>query len=454
VNFLILLAVFGLVAYRVLPAADRTKYLASAIALLQEVKTAFTQRRPQYETFKDALRARTPYAIVAPAFVALNAAFFCAVVFGPGTMHDPATLVGLGASLGTRTSNGEWWRLLTAIFLPNGLLHLVFTAAVLLHAGIMLERLVGRWAFAAVYLAAGVFSGLVNMSSRPVVVTVSGSGALFGLYGLMLAALAWQQVGPRSAEPVEPVGPLEPGRGLDEGSLAPVAPSAKIPLIAIKRIGAVGAMFALFSAITGSLTSGELTGFVVGLLYGLVIGWRVSERPPIARLVGAAAAGALAAAVVAAMPLRNIDDVAPEIGGVVSTEERTATKYRAAFDAFKKGKINAEALAQVADRTIVPELQAIDARLSALKNVPAEHQRIVADAREYLRLRTKSWRARAEVVRRTNPDPRHTAERSADASGRIQAEAKFRSDLMAMGNAEGFERASLQAFQRVSDWKQ
>jgi hypothetical protein len=57
-------------------------------------------------------------------------------------------------------------------------------------------------------------------------------------------------------------------------------------------------------------------------------------------------------------------------------------------------------------------------------------------------------------VRRTNPDPRRIAEQNADASGRIQAEAKFRSDSMAMGNAEGFERASLQAFQRVSGWKE
>jgi rhomboid protease GluP len=443
VNFLILLVVFGLVAYRVVPAADRAKYLATAIALFQEVKTAVTQRRPHYEAFKDALRARTPHAILAPAFIALNAAFFCAVLFGPGTMHEPETLVTFGANLGTRTTNGEWWRLLTAIFVPNGVLYLVFTAVVLLHLGMMLERLVGRWAFAAVYIAAGIFTGLVNISSRPVVITLSGTGALFGLYGLLLAALAWQQFGPRPKTPPE-----------DTDDTTPQPAAAIIPLIAIKRLGAVGMMFALFSAIAGSLGGAELTGLVVGLLYGIVIGWRLPERLPVTRLVGAAAAGVLAAVVAAAMPLRNIADVAPEITRVVTTEERTVTKYRAASDAFKKGTISAETLAQLADRTIVPELQAVEARLSALKNVPAEHRSIVAEAREYLQLRAKSWRARADVVRRTNADARHNAEGSADASGRIQAEAKFRSDLMAMGNAEGFERASLQAFQRVSEWKQ
>jgi len=314
----------------------------------------------------------------------------------------------------------------------------------------MLERLVGRWALAAAYLAAGIFTGLVNISSRPVVVTLSGTGALFGLYGLLVALLAWQAVGRR----IHTRAATDVVSDEDVVSEEAVPASATIPLIAIKRLGAVGVMFGFYSLITGSMTSAELTGFAVGLLYGLTIGWRVADRMPDTRLIGATAAGALAAAVVALMPLRNIADVAPEITRVVSTEERTTTKYRAASDAFKKGKISAETLAQLADRTIVPELQAVDARLSALKNVPAEHVDIVAAAREYLQLRTKSWRARAEVVRRTNPDPRHAAERSVDASDRIQAETKFRSDLMAMGNAEGFERASLQAFHRVSEWKQ
>lgn len=449
-NFLILLTVFGALAYRIVPAADRTRYLSAAIALYEEVKTAFTTKRPQYEAFKDALRARTPHVIVAPALVALNAAFFLAIVFGPGTISDPATVIRLGASVGTRTTNGEWWRLLTAIFLPGGLFPLLFSTAVLLHAGMMLERLVGRWALAAAYLAAGIFTGLVNISSRPVVVTLSGTGALFGLYGLLVALLAWQAVGRR----IHTRAATDVVSDEDVVSEEAVPASATIPLIAIKRLGAVGVMFGFYSLITGSMTSAELTGFAVGLLYGLTIGWRVADRMPDTRLIGATAAGALAAAVVALMPLRNIADVAPEITRVVSTEERTTTKYRAASDAFKKGKISAETLAQLADRTIVPELQAVDARLSALKNVPAEHVDIVAAAREYLQLRTKSWRARAEVVRRTNPDPRHAAERSVDASDRIQAETKFRSDLMAMGNAEGFERASLQAFHRVSEWKQ
>jgi rhomboid protease GluP len=196
VNFIILLAVFGGLGLSDDVARRPHEAFRQRDRAVAEIKTAFTQRRPQYEAFKAALRARTQHVIVAPVFVALNAAFFCAMLFGPGSMSDPMALVTYGASIGTRTTNGEWWRLVTAIFLPTGLFHLVFMSAVLLHAGVVLERLVGRAAFAAVYFAAGIFTGLVNISSRPVVITVSGSGALFGLYGLFLAALAWQTIFP------------------------------------------------------------------------------------------------------------------------------------------------------------------------------------------------------------------------------------------------------------------
>jgi hypothetical protein len=153
--------------------------------------------------------------------------------------------------------------------------------------------------------------------------------------------------------------------------------------------------------------------------------------------------------VACALPLRNIADVTPEITRVLATEERTAATYQAAWDAFKRTRMTAEALAQLAERTIVPELQAADARLKALEHVPSEHQGLVTDAREYLRLRCTSWQARADAIRRMDRDPRGAPGAAGDASQRLQAEARFKSNTAAMGRAEGAERASLEAFQRI-----
>jgi hypothetical protein len=152
-----------------------------------------------------------------------------------------------------------------------------------------------------------------------------------------------------------------------------------------------------------------------------------------------------------AITLRNIADIKPEIARVLAIEERTAAAYQSGSDAFRKGRLSADGLAQLAERTIVPELQAADARLKALTNVPPEHQPLVADAREYLRLRCAAWRAHAEALRKTRGMPERAPDGATDASWRLQAEARFRTNRTAMGSVESAERASLVAFQRVKD---
>ena len=438
-NFILLLLVFGGVAFKITAPADRAKYLGMVLDFVRQLKVAAMQPRPENESFRGALRARTPQLVVTPALLTINAAVFTAMLFGLGAIGDPDTLVGWGASIGTQTTNGEWWRLVTSVFMHVGTFHLIVNLAVLTQLGAVLERLVGRLAFAGVYVAAGVFTGLVNLSSHPVAVTVSASGAVFGLYGLLLAALVWQMVQQelrrRSSNPETADEDPDPG--------------VTIPLTALKRLGYGAAVFVMFSAVDGFANPAEFAGLAVGLGYGMVLARRASSQSPAPRPVGAVMAAALVMAVACALPLRNIADVKPEITRVVAIEDRTATTYQAAFEAFKKGRISAEALAQVADRKILPELQAADSRMAALRNVPPEYQPLVTDAREYLRLRSKSWRVRADAIRKTNTDPLRGAERSMDASSRIQAQAQFRSNQMAMGNAEGAERASLEAFRKV-----
>ena len=99
------------------------------------------------------------------------------------------------------------------------------------------------------------------------------------------------------------------------------------------------------------------------------------------------------------------------------------------------------------------ELQERDDRLKALNNVPPEHQPLVADAREYLRLRHDAWRTKAIAIRRSYASPKRAAvatEPAADARWRMQAEARHRANQSALGNAESAERASLEAFRKIN----
>jgi membrane associated rhomboid family serine protease len=425
VNFLIVLVVFAGVAYRVMTPRDRTRYQEIATARLADLRAIATAPRPDYDAFVAALRARAPRALVAPALVLLNvAAFF---------------ILSSATNLGTRTTNGEWWRLLTSAFLHGGVFQLAVESVVLIYAGVIVERLVGRAALASTYLSAAAIGGLQHIASHPVEAGTSASAALCGVFGLAIACVAWQVVWHRRPEPGEPGGDEMP------------AGFATIPRTAMKRIGVLGVVFVTAAVFDSTVTLAALaSGFATGLCCGVVLGYNANEHAAGLRAVASVAVAGTIAAVVTAMPLRNIADVAPELARVVDTEARTADTYKQAFERFTKQRLTADALADVADKSIVPELRAVDARLASLRHVPPEHAPLVADAREFLRLRTDSWTARADALRRTHSSLRAAAAAGDhDTSWRVQAERRYRSSIAAAGKAEAAERMAADAFARV-----
>jgi membrane associated rhomboid family serine protease len=448
VGFLILLVVLVAFVYRITSPEERAKYLDIARDVIAQLRAAAARPRPAADAFRAALRARTPRLFITPAIAAINVILFACLLFGAGAIGDPDTLVSWGASVGPRTTNGEWWRLLTSTFVHIGVLHLLVSIAILMQLGAILERLAGRMTFAAAYLSAGVCAGLIDLSSHPVAVSVGASGAIFGLYGLLLASLIYQLVFNRRRPAPAPDPELPSELHVEADAEQSAEPDVRIPLIEMKRLAIGATLFIVYAALSGLASAADLTGLVVGLGYGLVLVRRNAEQPTMRRVlvvVGVASVIAVAFAI----PLRHIADVKPELARVIAAEEHTAATYQAALDAFKKGRTTADALAQLAERTIIPELQGVDTRLAALNNVPPEHQPIVADAHEFLRLRYESWRLRAAAIRRTNTGSRRASGDPQDASWRVQAEARFRSNMAANGTAEAAERASMAAFQRL-----
>ena len=58
---------------------------------------------------------------------------------------------------------GEWYRLITSMFLHFGLYHLLNNMALLLFLGDTLEELVGRWRYLVIYLGGGIIGNLLSM---------------------------------------------------------------------------------------------------------------------------------------------------------------------------------------------------------------------------------------------------------------------------------------------------
>ena len=365
-TFIIVLAVALAVAYRVTTAAERERFIRFAAQV-----TANALPRAEIEPFRAILRARTPLAPVTPSLAALNATIFVAMLLDPRLLGDPDTLVAWGGNFGPRTANGEWWRLITALFVHSSLLHLLVHVVGLVPLGLVLERLVGPVAFAAVYLASGIFSGLFSISAFPMTVSVGASGAIAGVYGLMLAASMWGVIN---------------------------RPRLKIPLVAIKWLAGSLVVFMTYTLATGTVAAVGV-GFVTGLLCGLVVARDVNERRSPAVRVAAIVTTTIVIAIATAVPLRGITDALPEIDGIVALEERTSRTYRTAANQFTAGRISAEALAEVIDE-IMPELRAMRARVELLDKLPREQRPLVAAAEEYLQLRDESWRIRSEALRR------------------------------------------------------
>lgn len=81
---------------------------------------------------------------------------------------------------------GEYYRLVSSAFLHDGLMHIGFNMYALWILGPMLERLLGRPRFVALY-AASMFGGSFGvLLLSPTDLTVGASGAVFGLMGAVL----------------------------------------------------------------------------------------------------------------------------------------------------------------------------------------------------------------------------------------------------------------------------
>lgn len=187
---LFVLLVFLGVALHVMTPDERRRAARGGLARIRRPKDA-TAAPEELSPFHEALRARTRLALVTPAILIVNVAIFTRMLAGAGSLSDPATLVAWGGNFGPSTTNGEWWRLVTAMFVHRGALQLLVNVGALVQIGLMLERLVGHLTFAAVYVAAGVFASLVSLATDSVTVSTSASGAVAGIYGLLVASVFW-----------------------------------------------------------------------------------------------------------------------------------------------------------------------------------------------------------------------------------------------------------------------
>ena len=94
-------------------------------------------------------------------------------------------IIQFGAKVNHLILEGDYWRLLTPMFLHGSLTHLIVNCYSLYMLGALVERLYGRGRFLASYFIAGILGNLCSFLFVPNV-SVGASGAIFGLMGVLL----------------------------------------------------------------------------------------------------------------------------------------------------------------------------------------------------------------------------------------------------------------------------
>ncbi|SDK31027.1 rhomboid family intramembrane serine protease [Sediminibacillus albus] len=133
------------------------------------------------ESFKDFIRF---YPVVST-LVAIQLIVWLLVILGPGR-----ALFQMGAGVNIFIENGEYWRLVTPIFLhdPNGVMHVLFNSFSLVLFGPALEQMTGKVRFLLIYFLTGIIGNFFTFIVEPSAyyVHVGASGAIYGLFGVYM----------------------------------------------------------------------------------------------------------------------------------------------------------------------------------------------------------------------------------------------------------------------------
>ncbi len=99
----------------------------------------------------------------------------------------PQQAIAFGADFGPLTLGGEWWRLLTSMFVHFGFIHLGLNMWCLWNLGRAAEQLLGRFSYLLAYLGSGIFGSIASVYWHPRVAGAGASGAIFGLAGVLVS---------------------------------------------------------------------------------------------------------------------------------------------------------------------------------------------------------------------------------------------------------------------------
>lgn len=156
--------------------------------LHMEQSTLEMQRRLHSLQQKKQKRNRDLFHYGKPIFtyllIAINILVFLFIEY-QGSSTSTETLIKYGAKYNIAIMDGEYWRLITSMFLHIGTFHLLLNMLALYFLGTLTERIFGNSRYVTIYMIAGIAGSLASFAFNPAV-AAGASGAIYGLFGALL----------------------------------------------------------------------------------------------------------------------------------------------------------------------------------------------------------------------------------------------------------------------------
>lgn len=107
-----------------------------------------------------------------------------------------------GMSVATVIGDGQWYRILTAMFLHGDVAHIFNNMLILYLLGNMVEQRLGRWKFGISYFICGIVAGFISLGAKYYsgmdANSIGASGAVYGIFGIALVTefvtINWRRV--------------------------------------------------------------------------------------------------------------------------------------------------------------------------------------------------------------------------------------------------------------------
>ncbi|MDQ1683914.1 MAG: hypothetical protein QOC82_651 [Frankiaceae bacterium] len=147
--------------------------------------------RPTKTMYGGRVRGNRPEVTIA--LVAINVVIFFATINSGASVsggNGTSDVYQRFALVPAAVADGEWYRLVTSMFLHYGIWHVAVNMYALWVMGQALESMLGRLRFIALYFAAGIGGSLLSFAFGDVLGQSAGaSGAIFGLFGAFFIIL-------------------------------------------------------------------------------------------------------------------------------------------------------------------------------------------------------------------------------------------------------------------------